>query len=364
MKHVRDLRRPRPAHRRHPGRLVAAVTAIALVGATLGTPATAATAPATPCVDVSVPVTIAGQPGPVDGTLCTPPGARTLQLLISGFSYNRGYWDDPYEPATYSYVHRANAAGYATLAIDRIGTGTSWRPSSVLTTLDDNVGAVSQVVRAVRRGDLGASFAKLVLVGHSYGSLTAYGVAGADPSIDAVIATGASHAIDYPYAAVNLFPYLRPAALDAQFAERAPDIGYLVTAPGHHNVFVNAADTDPANLALNEGALKDIGTLEELATLVTHSVQNLLPIRSSAGINVPVLAINGADDPFFCGPPAADCRTGTTLANFERPFFGPHATVEGYVVPNTGHGLNIERTAPQTYTAMIDFLTRHGVAPR
>lgn len=311
------------------------------------------------CVDVSVPVTLAGLSGPINGTYCSPPGAHTLQILIAGYSYNRSYWDDPYQPAKYSYVRRANVAGYATLAIDRIGTGTSWRPPSPLTTLDNNVNTVSQVVRAIRHGALKTVFDKLVLVGHSYGSLTAYGVAGADPSINAVVATGASHAINYTYAALNFFPYLRPAALNPKYARRAPDLGYLVSAPGHHNVFVNAADTDPANLALNEGKLEDTGTLEELATLVTHSAQNLLPIRSSATINVPVLAINGAKDPFFCGLLAADCRTGATLAKFERPFFGPKATVEGYAVPNTGHGLNLERTAPQTYTAILDFINRY-----
>jgi pimeloyl-ACP methyl ester carboxylesterase len=315
-----------------------------------------------PCREVSVPVEIAGLTGPVNGTLCVPEGAHTLQILVHGHSYNRSYWDSPYEPATYSYVHRANRAGYATLAIDRIGTGTSWRPPSLLTTLDDNVHTVAQVVAAAHRGELGA-FDKLVLVGHSFGTLTSYGVVGepeAGPDVDAIVATGGSHGIDYVYAGHAYFPFIRPAATDPQFADRAPDPGYIVAAPGKHNVFVNAANTDPELLRLNEGPLKDTGTLEELATLGTHTVQNLTPLRSTASVDIPVLAINGAEDPFFCGPPlAADCSSGEALARYERPFFGPGAEVEGVVLPGTGHGFAIERTAPQAYDAMLGFVDRH-----
>ncbi|TCK26298.1 alpha/beta hydrolase [Pseudonocardia endophytica] len=336
--------------------VVAATLAAAVVGA-----GSAAAAP-TQCREVSFPVRLAALSGSIHGTLCAPPEARTLQILVHGHSYNRSYWDSPYEPERYSYVRRATEHGYATLAIDRIGTGTSWRPPSVATTLDANVDTVGQVVEAVARGEVGG-FEHLVLVGHSYGTLTAYGVAG-DPRagrhLDAVVATGGSHGIDYAYAGLAYFPFVRPAVTDPAFADRAPDPAYVVAAPGKHNVFVNAANTDPALLELNEGALKDTGTLEELATLGTHTVQNLTPLRSSAPVNIPILAINGAEDPFFCGPPlAADCSSGEALARYERPFFGPDAQVEGVVLPGTGHGFAIERTAPIAYDAMLDFVDRH-----
>lgn len=348
-----------PARRRSVGLLSA--VGVAAVGCLAATGSAGATEP-TVCREVSTTVELAGLHGPIRGTLCTPRDARTLQMLIPGHSYNRSYWDSPYEPESYSYVKRANEAGYATLAIDRIGTGTSWRPLSALTTLDNNVRTVSQVVSAVHKGRFG-DFDKLVLVGHSYGSLTAYGVAG-DPTVgkdvDALVATGASHGIDYVAAGVEYFPFVRPAVTDRDFSGRAPDPGYIVAAPGKHGVFVNPANTDPELLNLNEGQLKDTGTLEELATLGTHTVQNLTPLRSTANVDVPVLAINGTEDPFFCGPPlAADCSSDDALARSEKPFFSPDAQVEGKVLPRTGHGFSIERTAPPAYDAMLDFVDRH-----
>src|ERR1700753_1458448 len=109
-----------------------AVTALPFIAVPAANAATV-----TMCGAVSVPVTVAGQADHIAGTLCTPPHARTLQILIHGFTYNRSYWDSPFEGDTYSYVRRAVNTGYATLAIDQLGAGTSSHPASAQVTLDN-----------------------------------------------------------------------------------------------------------------------------------------------------------------------------------------------------------------------------------
>ena len=50
-------------------------------------------------------------------------GARTVQLLVSGLTFDHNYWDTTYQPDTYSYVRAANKHGYSTFNIDRLGVG-------------------------------------------------------------------------------------------------------------------------------------------------------------------------------------------------------------------------------------------------
>lgn len=45
-------------------------------------------------------------------------------------TYNQYYFDIQYQPEIYSSATAANRAGYATLAIDRLGAGASLRPPS------------------------------------------------------------------------------------------------------------------------------------------------------------------------------------------------------------------------------------------
>src|SRR5687768_944695 len=84
------------------------------------------------CGNVSFQVSLDGAPGThrMVGTFCRPKhdDEHTLQILIHGASHNRHYWDFPFMPRRYSYVRQANASGFATLAIDRLGTGDSDRP--------------------------------------------------------------------------------------------------------------------------------------------------------------------------------------------------------------------------------------------
>ncbi len=103
------------------------------------------------CVDVDFSVALdpsTPEEYRIAGELCVPRGRRskTLQILIHGASYNRHYWDFPHRPRRYSYVRHANDSGYATLAIDRLGSGDSDRPVPELVTVHASAYTIHQVV--------------------------------------------------------------------------------------------------------------------------------------------------------------------------------------------------------------------------
>lgn len=308
------------------------------------------------CTDVRVSVTISdGSSGPIAGRLCVPPGSTTVQLLVHGFTYGQYYWDLPYQPKTYSYVNAANQAGYATLNIDRLGVGDSYHPPSALVTLENNANTVQQVIQALRSGQLGGTtFTKVVLVGHSYGSLTSFLTAGRFQDVDALVATGASHQINAVNVTTGLVAPSEPATLDPKFAASGLDLGYLTTRPGTRTVFHNTHNTDPAVIALDE-QLKQTGTAVELITALPQFL-----LDASRQINIPVFAVNATDEPFFCnGLLTADCSSSAALIASERPFYGSGTTLDALVVPNTGHDVTLARSAPQTLTAIQDWLSRH-----
>ncbi|GAA5175031.1 alpha/beta hydrolase [Pseudonocardia eucalypti] len=309
-----------------------------------------------------MPITITGQSGPIAGTLCRPRNATKIQVLVHGLSYGRYYWDLPYEPERYSYPKEANERGYATLAIDRLGIGKSWHPVSPLVNYDNNTSAVHQVIQAVRRGDLGGRFDKVVLIGHSLGSVIAYQEAGTYQDVDAVVFTGAAHGADVMNVVRKIRLNAIPAILDPKFTGQGYDPGYQTTRAGTRGDFYYPPNSDPKVIALDE-KLKQTFNDVELGTgssyLGTSATKNAAASPSKR-INVPTFTINGDQDAFFCkGPVAADCSSSAALANYERPYFGPHAVVEAKVIPGAGHNLNLERSAPDSNKAILDFIDRH-----
>ena len=109
----------------------------------------------------------------IAGWLCADgsPQGHTVEVLIPGLTYGAWYWNFPVDPARYSYMRAATAGGYATLAIDRLGTGASDRPPAAQLTAMSEAFALHDVVGQLRAGKVGdVSFGKIVLVGHSYGS--------------------------------------------------------------------------------------------------------------------------------------------------------------------------------------------------
>jgi pimeloyl-ACP methyl ester carboxylesterase len=302
--------------------------------------------PGTTSTEVRIPVRFAGGEGHLAGTLTVPDaGARTVQLLVHGYSYARYYWDFPYQPETYSYVHACAAAGYATLAIDRLGDGASTRPAGRLLTWHNAALTVARAVTALRSGELGTGFDKVVYVGHSYGSITGYLVAARHPGVDALVATGAAHRL-------NLLRMTQLLVNSPPAGGGAPDPLYVQTRKDFRGFFYRLANADPEVVALDERLKQTAGMLEAPSALP------FLVNGVSKDSNIPTLTVVGDQDSLFAKW-GADCSSDEALAAFERRFYGPAAKVEAAVIPGAGHDLNLERTAPATYRRMLEFTDRH-----
>lgn len=297
--------------------------------------------------------------------LCLPQHGstpKTVLLLLSGISYSNRYWDLP-DPTggtkRYSFVAAANAAGYATLAIDRIGIGKSTHPISAQIDMPQNVNVARQLVEALRDGDIRSSkgrveFDKVVLVGHSLGSIMSWLAASDYDEVDGLVLTGATHRL-VTAAPVFLAANLYPAPLDPRFATKGLDPGYLTTLPGQRGAmfYAPSTDFDPAVVAQDE-ATKETLTALEFAGAVAALVTPL-------DVRVPVFVQMGQLDSIFCSSTpldgGADCSSGAAVAAQEAPAFGPNVPcVEASVTPGAGHNLNAFFSSQASFAAVISFL--------
>jgi pimeloyl-ACP methyl ester carboxylesterase len=304
------------------------------------------------CTGVDVPVTLdVLLPARVHAQLCVPNGPHhtAIQVLLPGATYNSYYWDFPYQPETYSYVRAANAAGYPTLNIDRVGYGRSSREPSVALTAAAQSLVVHQLIQKLHAGAIGGTaFPRTILVGHSLGSAVAEMESSIYHDVDGVVLTGATHHIAAADLTGAILNDAYPAALDPRFGP-GYDPGYITTIPGRRDdVFYAAADTDPAVVASDE-AHKDVVSATELADAVLE-----LTAPVSLGITAPVLIAQGGQDTLFCsGPLASDCSSAAALRQEEAPYFAPAAQLRTYVLAGAGHDINLELNAADYRQAVM-----------
>ncbi|NUT49620.1 MAG: alpha/beta hydrolase [Saccharothrix sp.] len=321
------------------------MSAVALLTASVGLLPAPASAAAVTCEELRVPVTVLGTAQSVAGTLCAPAGASTIQVLIPGGTYNRSYWDIAYAPSTRSYRQAMNSAGIATLAVDRLGTGGSSRPPSVLVTASTQALAVHQVVRAVR-----PRFERVLVGGHSIGSAMALIEAGTYHDVDGVLVTGFTHRMNL----VTVLPVLAnmvPAVLDPRLARSGLDLGYLTTAPGTRYRAFHAPGPLVRGAVEFDEASKDVfAVTEAVDTIALNNV--VIPFTRS--IDVPVMVVVGAGDTHFCGQPlGSDCDSASSLRASEEPFFAESARLRSYVLDGYGHSINYAPNASDYHRAVV-----------
>ncbi|WP_020502297.1 alpha/beta hydrolase [Sciscionella marina] len=320
----------------------------------------------TPCHAVTVNTSLPnGSPAPLAATLCTPPGATKAAMLVHGLSYDQYYWDLPGHGQRYSTRAALNRAGYATLNISRLGTGKSAHPASPMVNADSQALTMHQAIQALRNGSLGQHFDHVALVGHSYGSILGYIEAGRYHDVDAFVATGAAHQIQLINGIVGILLPSHPAMQDRKFHDYHLDPGYLTTNPGARRVLYNTKTADPSVLAEDE-KLKSTYSVTDFPSFLPELLLN----SASHSINIPVFTVLGKDDAVMCGIPplGTDCSSAAAVKTHERPFFGPHATLDTALIPNTGHDLALQQSAPESNAQIADWLNRtmppgpHGAA--
>ncbi len=292
----------------------------------------------------------------VVGTLCSRGSleGKTVQLLVSGATYSRMYWDFPFQPDHYSYVHTATEKGYVTLNLERIGIGVSDHPDGNMVNVSSNAHVAHQVIQALRNGDVGGvAFGKVIIVGHSLGSVVSIELAAQYPGdVDGIILTGFIHNLNPDLIDIGLNNYFYPATLDPRFLGQFPNYDYFTTVPGSREMlFYYLPAANPDVIAVDEGNKETIslGELEETVDLFNDTTSLL--------IDVPVMAIIGEFDLIFCGGDV-DCSDKDMVQSHEEEFFGPEACVQTFVVEDSCHDLNLHTNAHEAYAKMIHWADR------
>lgn len=339
---------------------VAAIAITTSLGTALTPSAFADEAPPISCQSISTEVKLDVLiPATVRGELCTPTGQTpsSVQLLIHGATYDRNYWDFPYQPEKYSYADAANARGISTFNIDRVGYGTSSKVPSLSLTAQSQANVIHQLVQKLRRGDIGNKpFQDVILVGHSVGSGIATLAAATYHDVQGVILTGMTHhvALDTTVAAFTV--HTHPALLDPKFAGKVFDPGYITTKPGQRDdlFYGPGDDADPGVVARDE-ELKETVSATELGEAITLG----FTVPTSLNIKVPVLLVNGSEDALFCsGLLAGECSSSAELRDSEAFAFSPAAQLEAFVLPGAGHDINLSTKAAQWHSVAFDWHSR------
>ncbi|KAK5010881.1 hypothetical protein LTR28_007177 [Elasticomyces elasticus] len=298
----------------------------------------------------------------IAATYCHPDSgpSNVVQILTHGIGFDRSYWDLSFNNYNYSYVQTAvDEYGYSTFSWDRLGVGASshGEPVNEIQALLE-VDALRALTMNLRLGTIpGVShkFCKILHTGHSFGAQHSYALTAMYPTIsDGIALTGFSQNGTFvPWFALGS-GFVQANSIDALSA--FPN-GYLAPGlpTGGQIDFFSPGQFDPEILALAASTGQPV-TVGELLTFGGE----VGSINNFAG---PTLIITGNRDIPYCGgnclaPPTGYSSIPATSVNFI-----PNAKAfEVVIVPNAGHGLNLEYSHPFTYATINNYFGQNGVA--
>lgn len=300
----------------------------------------------------------------VEGWYCTPTTnpkkhKDALQILVHGATYNKAMWSgyDFEFGDRYNWHAYANAQGYHTLAIDRLGHGDNpQRPDPLsIVQLPLNVEIEHSLIETVRgagpsttANPLGRAFGRVAHVGHSYGSMIGVALARLHPGdADALVLTGWSTSLnttalqDTAWASASLSEPSRFAGLPLEYittsSEAGRESGFFY--PGFYDPAVPPVDF----------ARRDTATPGEVGTFGPA-------LRPAPGFVNAVMAASGAKDGTVCTYEGRACEA--ILEDSVGDYFPNASGWEVWAPANTGHDLTLHYSAPETFERVHAFLER------
>ncbi len=270
--------------------------------------------------------------------LTVPADVRgALHILVHGATYNRWYWDPDIALEEHSYVRAAARRGYATVNIDRIGSGRSDHPDGEELSLDLHAATVNSIAHLARAGRLaGLGWDSVVAVGHSVGTYVVMKALNGQHALDAAILTGISHQrTDADPIGMNI-----PAVDDRQFAQRNVTGYFAVPAEVRANFYYLPTTDEKVLLAdQRHRDVVGVGDLHGVAGVVGNPCDAAVPVCVAVGTRDWMFA--AADDPAF--------------RSAETNWYPQAPSVDFLIYPDTGHNINLHRAGPGAIGDLLDW---------
>lgn len=274
------------------------------------------------------------------GSLDRPGGAATLYL--HGLGFGVFFWDLSAVPG-YDFAAAMAAAGHVSVIIDRLGYGASGHPVGTQSCIGGQADVAHQIVEQLHAGTYSTaqgeptSFARIALVGHSAGGAIAQVESYSFRDVDAL---GVLSWADQGSSTLATTDFVQAGSVCMNGGETSDG------APGYAPFGQTAADFDaamffdaaPAVVAATN-QLRNLDPCGDDNSIVAAIGEDHVMVPT---ITVPVLLVLGANDALF--PPPA----GTE----QQAQFVDSRDVSLIQLPDTGHALTLERSAP-TFTADI-----------
>jgi pimeloyl-ACP methyl ester carboxylesterase len=290
-----------------------------------------------PCPTDGAEYTIHGHlVGPAD----TSNGSAVLSL--HGLGYGEFFWDFQAVPG-YDWSAALAERGITSVVVDRLGYGVSSHPPGTQTCMGGQATIAHEIVQALKSGSYtmdggpGVSFSRVGLIGHSAGGQISQIEAWVFEDIDALVLLawadfGASPQVlaDFGQTGGVCLTGGNPPGY-APLGQSGDEFKALMFHDADPNVEAEATrlrNPDPCG---------DDGSIPSGIFFDSQEVPN---------IKVPVLLVFGENDAIF-PPPALDRQKGMYTGSKD---------VTGISVPDTGHALTLEKSAPSTRDTVSSWL--------
>lgn len=267
-------------------------------------------------------------------------------LYLHELSFGQFFWNFADVPG-YDYAAAMAHKGHVSVVVDRLGYDASGRPPGTATCLGAHADMAAQVVRQLKSGTRTPAFERVVLAGHSVGGGIAELAAHSFRDLDLaglVLFAWADQGYS-PQSVEQSLQQARDCASGGEPAEPGGPTGYAYFGRTEAEFVANVFhDTDPTVVAAAT-ARRNRDPCGDNAGLARILVVNATRVSS---ITAPVLLVFGDDDAVY-----EDNADETQAA-----LFSGSSKVTLRHVPNAGHALALERSAPLVHDIAAAWLPK------
>jgi pimeloyl-ACP methyl ester carboxylesterase len=284
----------------------------------------------------SVPCTSDGKDYTVNGVIVGPKDAiaagKAATLYLHAVTWNSDYFN--LKIPDHNYARALAEFGHVSIAVDRLGYGTSGKPEGGATCFGSEADVAGQMVDALKSGNYtvrggtsapaAAAYDKVFLGGSSVGGLIANITAFSFHNVDGVINQGFGDFAASPYAGQEVFDAFSRCSAGGDSG--APP-HYVIFAKDTRDTFYFQGATPEVRAATPPSRPDPCGQIQSLPAAIGVDTARL------GEIDVPVLLVFGAKDAVF-PPPALDLTS---------PRYSGSPEVTAASIPGASHFPILER---------------------